>query len=146
MIVLDTDALSLLMRNPPAARSLIDRLGAVPIEEVATTIISFEEQVRGWMSRIARSRSGAEEVDSYLRLHRLLDDYGRLIVLDYDEEASAQFRRLRQSRLRVGTMDLRIAAIALARDATLVTRDLADFGKIPGLRAEDWAAQPDQPC
>ena len=72
MIVLDTDVLSLLMRQAPAARTLIDRLESVPTAEVATTIISFEEHVRGWMSRIARSRSLADQVDSYRRLNQLL--------------------------------------------------------------------------
>jgi len=52
----------------------------------------------------------------------------------------AEFRKLQASRVRIGTMDLRIAAIAIANDATLLTRNLSDFGKVPGLRAEDWSA------
>jgi tRNA(fMet)-specific endonuclease VapC len=35
-------------------------------------------------------------------------------------------------------MDLRIAAVAVAHDATLLSRNLSDFSKVPGLRAEDW--------
>jgi len=43
-------------------------------------------------------------------------------------------------RLRIGTMDLRIAAITLAYGATLVTRNVQDFQRIPGLVIEDWTA------
>ena len=141
MIVLDTDTLSLLMRGSPAAQPLIDRLETIPTDEVTTTIISFEEQVRGWMSRIARVRTVGDQVGFYRRLHQLLDDYGRLHVLDFDESAAATFQHLKQARVRIGTMDLKIAAIALARNATLVTRNLGDFVRVPGLRAEDWTSE-----
>jgi tRNA(fMet)-specific endonuclease VapC len=59
-------------------------------------------------------------------------------VLGYDDEAGAQFERLRKMRIHIGTMDLKIAAIALASDATVLTRNISDFGRVPGLRAEDW--------
>ncbi len=45
---------------------------------------------------------------------------------------------LRKLLRRVGTMDLKIAAICLVHDATLITRNLADFGQVPGLRVENW--------
>jgi tRNA(fMet)-specific endonuclease VapC len=50
------------------------------------------------------------------------------------------FQRLRRSRLRIGTMDLKIAAIVLARDATLLSRNLSDFSQIPDLHVEDWTS------
>jgi len=43
-------------------------------------------------------------------------------------------------RIRVSTMDLRIASIALSLDMTLLTRNLTDFRLVPGLRVEDWTA------
>ena len=49
-----------------------------------------------------------------------------------------EFETLRQQRVRIGTMDLRIASIALARGYTVLTRNLVDFEKVPGLAAEDW--------
>lgn len=44
-------------------------------------------------------------------------------------------------RLRIGTMDLKIAATALASEATLVTRNTVDFGKVLGLKMEDWSSE-----
>lgn len=49
------------------------------------------------------------------------------------------YARLRQAKICVGTMDLKIAAIALANDVTLLTRNLSDFGKLPYLKSEDWS-------
>jgi len=40
--------------------------------------------------------------------------------------------------LRIGTLDLKIACIALAYDATLLTRNATDFAQVPGLRIENW--------
>ena len=59
-------------------------------------------------------------------------------MLPFDDEAAATFDALESLRLRIGTMDLKIAAICLAHDATLLTRNLVDFEKVPGLKAENW--------
>jgi tRNA(fMet)-specific endonuclease VapC len=59
-------------------------------------------------------------------------------VIPFDDDAAAMFDRLLAQRVRVATMDLRIAAIALSRGLVLVTRNSRDFGKVPGLQIEDW--------
>jgi tRNA(fMet)-specific endonuclease VapC len=46
--------------------------------------------------------------------------------------------RLRRLRIRIGTQDLKIAAIALSRDALLLSANLRDFQRVPGLRVENW--------
>ena len=61
-------------------------------------------------------------------------------MLPFDDVASAAFDDLTARRVRVGTMDLRIASIALSRGLVLLTRNLGDFGKVPGLATEDWTA------
>ena len=61
-------------------------------------------------------------------------------VIDFDEDSAIEFETLVQSRLRIGTMDLKIAAIAIAHDALLISRNLRDFRKVPRLRVEDWSA------
>jgi tRNA(fMet)-specific endonuclease VapC len=80
----------------------------------------------------------AQQITAYGRLLSHLDNYRRIPVLAFDEAAATTFQRLRRSRLRVGTMDLKIAAIVLSRDATLLSRNLGDFSQIPSLHVEDW--------
>jgi tRNA(fMet)-specific endonuclease VapC len=141
MFVLDTDHVSLLERaGSVEANRLRRRLEQVPVEERATTIVSFEEQTRGWMSYLAKARSLAQQIEAYRRLKRQLDSYCAMMVLDFDETAASEFQRLFKLRLRIGTMDLKIAAIALARHATLLTRNQRDFRNVPGLASEDWAS------
>lgn len=135
--VLDTDLMSLLQRNTPDARRLELRLLDV---EHATTIITFEEQMRGWLAWIARAKNLAEQVDRYAKLKNTLEQYTEFTVMDFDDAAARVFYQLQQHHLRIGTMDLKIAAIAMANNATLLSRNLKDFGKIPTLQVEDWAA------
>jgi tRNA(fMet)-specific endonuclease VapC len=141
MIVLDTNHMSHLERaGSPEALRLRARLEAVPDEEVVTTIISYEEQTRGWLSFVARARTLAQQIDAYDRLNRQRENYGRFRVLDFDDRAAAEFQRLTSAKIRIGTMDLK-----LAHDAMLVSRNLTDFRKVPGLRVEDWTVDPSPP-
>jgi tRNA(fMet)-specific endonuclease VapC len=139
MFVLDTDHLTLMEWNHGKARqTLLRRLGTVSPDEVFTTIVTYEEQTRGWMAYAARARTTAQEIDAYRKLERHLDLYRRVQVLGFDERAGTEFDHLRAKRLRVGTIDLKIAAIALALGATVLTRNLKDFSRVPDLHVEDW--------
>jgi tRNA(fMet)-specific endonuclease VapC len=86
----------------------------------------------------ANTGCGAHQVEAYRRLLQHLDNYRRIPVLAFDEAAAVVFQRLRRTRLRIGSMDLKIAAVVLSRDATLFSRNLADYRQVPGLRVEDW--------
>ena len=139
MVVLDTDHVSLLeWTNNPDRRRLRARLDELRPDEVATTIISYEEQSRGWLAYVAKTRSMAEQIRAYGKLKAHLDTYLSIMVLDFNDSAAVEYQRLREARLRVGTMDLKIAAIVIIHDATLLTRNLADFRKVPNLKFEDW--------
>ena len=59
-------------------------------------------------------------------------------ILPFDERAAEEFRRLRGERVRIGATDLKIAANTLVHAGTLVSRNLRDFDKVPGLRVENW--------
>jgi len=141
MVVLDTDHMSILERNTqPGSTTLRAHLAHLPPDEAVTTIISYEEQMRGWMAYLTQSRAVAQQVVAYRRLLQHLDNYRRIPVLVFDETAAVVFQRLRRARLRVGTMDLKIAAIVLSRDALLLSKNLTDFGQVPGLQVEDWTS------
>jgi tRNA(fMet)-specific endonuclease VapC len=87
---------------------------------------------------MARAKSVAQEIEAYSRLKTHLHSFRRILVLDFDERAGVEYQRLRRLRVRIGTMDLRIAAIVLTHDATLLTKNLSDLRKVPGLKVADW--------
>lgn len=137
--VLDTDILSLLAhRESPEAPRIRRRIAELPSEdEVVTTVINYEEQMRGWMAALARAKRTDAQVQVYARLLHHLQTFRRMTVLPYDDKAAAVLAGL--GKLRIGSMDLKIASITLAADAVLITRNSADFRAVPGLRIEDWS-------
>lgn len=139
MFVLDSDHMSLLQRGGAEGSRIWQHIRVQPPDNLATTITSFEEQTRGWLARIARAATVPRQIEDYGELKKLLQDYCNIAVLAYDAQAAAHFEGLRQAKIRIGTMDLKIAAIALANDAVLLTRNLSDFIKAPGLKVEDWS-------
>jgi tRNA(fMet)-specific endonuclease VapC len=137
MFILDTDHISLFQRRDAAVSA---RVLLTPAVELATTVITVEEQLRGRLVRIRRARNDAEVVRTYRSLLATLAFFQTITVVPFDESAQAIFNRLRAQRPRVGTQDLRIAAIALSQEATLVTRNRQDFAGIPSLPIEDWSS------
>ena len=61
-------------------------------------------------------------------------------MLPFNDAAGRVFDSLIARRVRVSTMDLRIASIALSNGLTLLTRNTRDFAQVPGLVTEDWTA------
>jgi tRNA(fMet)-specific endonuclease VapC len=139
--VLILDTLTIVQRKAGEEYDrLASRLAAAPPQPVYVTIVSFEEQARGWLAYSAAAKTLAQHIKAYARLRALLEDFQTRPILDFDEHAAAEVQRLTKRKIRIGTMDLRIAAIALVHNAVLLSRNLVDFRKVPGLRAEDWAS------
>jgi tRNA(fMet)-specific endonuclease VapC len=136
--ILDTDNLSLFLQGHPA---VVNKFAAKNSSEVVITIVTAEEQIWGRLSAIrkATQASDAEKlVRTYRKFHEALDDLLRFTILDFTEVANLQYQELRRQKIRVGTQDLRIAAIALSVNATVVTRNQRDFRQVTGLQLEDW--------
>jgi tRNA(fMet)-specific endonuclease VapC len=138
MYILDTDHISVFDRGRRSAQVLLSKLAVVDPSQVVTTIVTYEEQMRGWLSYTARSRSIQEQIAAYKRLERQLASYQKMSVISFDDRSGLTFEELRKRYPRLGTMDLKIAAITIVHDATLLTRNFKDFGQIEGLRIEDW--------
>lgn len=139
MYLLDTDHLSLLQRPgcreyPVVFANLNTRGGG----RATASVVSFHEQVLGCHDLIANARTPAELVRGYELLHQVIAAFTTVMVLPFDDAAAREFLRLKRSKLRIGSMDLRIAAAALTRGLIVVTRNARDFGRVPGLRLEDW--------
>jgi len=139
MIVLDSDHLSVL-EYPEAdqALRLRDRLRRSADRDIHATAVSLEEQMRGWLAAIRGVQEVRRQVTYYSRLVGLVRFYANWRILPFDDQAAEEFQRLRRERVRIGTMDLKIASIALVHDATLLSANLRDFEQVPGLHVEDW--------
>jgi len=139
MLVLDTDILTIIQRASSVEYArLIARLPASDPLSVHVTIITVEEQLRGWLSYVAKAQTRDKRIEAYSRLRGFIRDLSARQILDFDGAAADQFEQLVKAKLRIGSMDLKIAAIALANNAKLLFRNLSDYRKVPGLQVEDW--------
>ncbi len=128
--IFDTDHICLLQRRDA---NVIARLERISLDERAVTILTVIEQIQGRLAVIHHATSEADVARGCERLQETMGFYASIYVLPYDVEAQLQFAHLRRQQGRIGTQDLRIAAIALSKNATLVTRNTRDFAKVPGL-------------
>lgn len=137
LYLLDTDHISLAQHQHPqiAAKILV-----TSPEQLAVSIVTVQEQMQGRLAQVNAVRKTTELLPAYRLLHEAVTFFQTIRIIDFDKQAAAIFDNLRQHKIRIGTLDLRIASIALATGATLVTRNRRDFEKVPGLTIEDWSA------
>ncbi|MBX9626912.1 MAG: type II toxin-antitoxin system VapC family toxin [Gemmataceae bacterium] len=139
MIALDSDHLTALKyTGSERAVRLAARLdrAAAGGEVVGTTVANVEEQMRGWLSAIAKERQPRRQVAPYRDLARLLDFLRGFAVALFNDAAADLFTSY--SAVRVKASDKKVAAIAVAHNALLLTANKRDFEQFPGLRFENW--------
>jgi tRNA(fMet)-specific endonuclease VapC len=109
MLVLDTDLLTIIQREKgPTYERLVARLRtALESETVAITIVSLEEQMRGWLAFLntMSAKQPGSVVVGYRRLHALFRDFQKRVVLEFDDAAYERFADLKARKVRVPTMD-----------------------------------------
>jgi tRNA(fMet)-specific endonuclease VapC len=138
MILLDTDHLSVFTDERDPRHGLLNTRMEAATEQVACSIVSVEEVLRGWLAFIHRLRDVHQQLPAYTRLGQFLNVLNNCEIVPFDERAADQFAALRRQRVRIGTMDLKIASIALVNDALLVTANERDYSRVSGLRCENW--------
>jgi tRNA(fMet)-specific endonuclease VapC len=138
MILLDTDHLSVFMDERDSRHESLNRRMDAAAEQIACTIVSVEEILRGWLAVIHRLRDVRRQIPAYVRLGRLFEVMSDWAIIPFDEAAADQFTEFRRRRIRIGTMDLKIGSIAMVNDALLVTGNQRDFSLVPELRCENW--------
>lgn len=139
MIILDTDHLTVLeYPESPVAARLLAAMERCHDDEFFTTAISLEEQMRAWLAAIHRKQRVHDQIGYYQRFVKVVDFYTRWEILPFNEQAADRFVVLRKQRVRIGAMDLKIASIALEQGALLLSANLCDFERVPGLRVGNW--------
>ena len=123
----------------PRGIQLVAKLDALPEDEIiGLSIVTVEEQMRGWLAAIAKERQSHRQVRAYRELERLFQYFQFFQIAAFDERSADEFDKLRADKLRIGTMDLKIAATALVHDALLLSANMRDFARVPGLKVENW--------
>ncbi|GAP94620.1 hypothetical protein NIES2104_11310 [Leptolyngbya sp. NIES-2104] len=135
---MDTDHVSLILRGDVRLKQQVEQHA-----EACTTVITVQEVFNGWIPLINQAKPTADFVTLYSYVTKLTEYLKQTGILSFDQDADECFRFLLQQNppLRKARLqrDMRIAAIALSQDATVVTRNQRDFGQVPGLKLVDWS-------
>lgn len=138
MIAFDTDILSEICAEHPVYTS---RAAAIPRDEQSVPVVAAAEMLRGWLAAIRSAEAGKGKMSlqfAFDMFTRSMSNAASYSVLPYTTESHRQFETLRAAKVRIGTNDLRIAAICMAHNAKLVTRNARDYTLVPGLNLEVW--------
>ena len=137
LFILDTDTISLVKGNYPLITGRIEK---VHPNQIAIAVVTVEEMLSGWQAVLRRPISDVQVARIYEEIVSTVKLASSFSLLPFPVPAIEIYRSLKSSRLNVGSNDLKIAAIALYYDATVVTRNLRDFQRVPALNCVDWSS------
>lgn len=134
--ILDTNTLTLLGKAHPR---VVANVASHTSDRVVVTTVNVEEALSGWYTRGRNAKTTAELATASQMLAEAAMLIGRFAVVPLTEPAIDRYAQLVRQKLNVGKNDLRIAAIALELGAIVVTNNVRDFGRVPGLVTVDWS-------
>ena len=141
LYLMDSDHMTALFRGGKKRDILEARLKGIAPDDYGTSIISYEEQVRGWLDTLANAKKKVPKVFAYDELNAIRLLYERFAVWQYTPNADAVVETWIKNGVRIGTQDLRIAAIAVTNGATVLTENRRHFEKIPGVTFANWTTE-----
>ena len=139
MIILDTDHIATLKYSDSERfRRLASRMADSEDQDFVTTSVTLEEQMRGWLAQINRKNDVSQQVLPYAELSGLVEFFSLWTMLPFDDQSANRFKQFRKQRIRTGSMDLKIASIAVTHGCLLLTANTRDFEMVPGIQIADW--------
>jgi tRNA(fMet)-specific endonuclease VapC len=139
--LLDTDHLSVLQKSTGQDyQNLSKRMERIPIVDFAISIVTVHEQMLGSHTYINRARDETQLLRGYEMMTRLVGNLKVIPTIGFDQKSLNVFKDLKSQQPKIGTMDLRIAAISISHNLTLLTRNHKDFSQISNLSIEDWTS------
>ena len=128
--LLDTDTCAFVLRR--SSDALLARIQQVPLRQQAMSVVTYAELLYG-VQVSSKKKANQAAVDLFAR---------HLAILDWSSDAAHHYAEIRADLKRKGAMiganDLLIAAHARSIDATVVTNNIKDFGRVKGLKVENW--------
>jgi tRNA(fMet)-specific endonuclease VapC len=138
MIAFDTDIMTIILRGDA---EMAARLATLPGEDQTIPVVVAEEITRGRLNAIRLAESGKGKISlerAYDLFQEIFADLQGLTILPFETKAESSVAAWRKQKIRVGTRDLRIAAICVAHGARLISRNKRDYDQVPGLMVEYW--------
>lgn len=130
--MLDANTCIAIIKRRPA--KTMRKLSSVPVGAIGVSAIVLAE-LRYGVERSARRGENEEALEEFLYY---------AVALDWPGEAAGIYGKIRAKLAKkgrmIGAMDLLIAAHALHLGSVLVTDNVREFRRVPGLRVENWTA------
>lgn len=121
--------------------SIVSKVAQV-YPNLAITIITVQEIFNGWVVKINDRGESANLVNLYTKLWTTQEYFKAVTIINFDNAAYTVYNNLLKENQQLNKKrlqkDLRIASIALSRNAIMITRNQKDFSQIPALKLEDW--------